>query len=57
MWAFLLKPQKWEYYGTRADVWDDIVDPNQVEGCVQFAYEKHNGKVKYIYYNRRVNHD
>lgn len=45
-WAGMnvLSNGKWEYHGTREDVWSELTDPNQVEGCVQFAYEKHNGK-------------
>lgn len=45
-WAGMnvLKNGKWEYYGNRQDVWDQLIDPNQEEGCVQFAYEKQNGR-------------
>lgn len=34
----------WEYYGSKSEVFDGFIDPNQEEGCVQFAYEKPNGK-------------
>ena len=27
-------------------MWEALVDPNQEEGCVQFAYEEINGRVR-----------
>ena len=43
-----MKRKKWEFYNDGTLVDNSLVDKSQAEGCVQFAYEKGNGRVSVI---------
>lgn len=45
-WAGInvLRNGEWEYYNDGSKVKDWLVDVNQPEGCVQFAYQQQNGR-------------
>ena len=40
-----IKTLKWEYYNDGSKVKNWLVDGDQPEGCVQFAYQQQNGRV------------